>query len=539
MKPKNPAVVTPAADCVFAELLARWAQERPDHPFARFPDGDAWTYARTYELACRTAHRLRALGVRQGDNVLCWLPNGPDMLRLWLALNLLGAVFVPFNVSYRGSTLHNVLKLSRARLLIGHATLVERLADVPLEQLADVVVLGEAADAADDMAVPGVRMHAAAALEGSDASPIAPDTPVRASDTQSIIFTSGTTGPSKAVLSSYAHLYAQGAEAFDFFTADDCFMVNLPMFHCGGTIPVGVALARGGAISVLDQFRADDFWDIVRRTGTTVAYVIVRLPQLLLKRAPHPDDTTHPLRTVIISGDIGAEFRARFGCDYVTIFNMSEICTPIRSALNTDNPKSCGVLRDGIEARLVDPYDSEVDTGAVGELILRTHRPWMLSHGYAGNPEATAQAWRNGWFHTGDLLRQDAAGHFYFVDRVKDAIRRKGENISSVEVEQAVCSHPAVLEAAALPVRDDSGDEEVLVTFTHRPDMPVDAAALTDYLIRKLPYFMVPRYLHIAQALPKTSTGKIQKTSLRSQELVVESWDREKAGIILKKERLN
>src|SRR5690606_34250531 len=200
----------------------------------------------------------------------------------------------------------------------------------PLETLTDVVVIGGAVDPID-----GLNLHRATALEAGSEQPVQTDRPIRSSDTQSIIFTSGTTGPSKAVLSSYAHLYAQGAEAFDFFHRDDCFMVNLPMFHCGGTIPVGVALANGGAVTVVDRFRADDFWDLVRETHTTVAYIIVRLPELLLKRAEQADDKQHPLRVAIMSSSLGWQFHERFGCDYYTIFNMSEVCTPIRSERNT------------------------------------------------------------------------------------------------------------------------------------------------------------------------------------------------------------
>lgn len=524
---------TPEQNCVFANLLSRWARERPSAPFANFADGTTWSYEETYRTANVTANSLRELGVRQGDNVLCWLPNGPEMLRLWLGINLLGAVFVPFNVSYRGATLNNVLKLSQARLLVAHSQLVPRLSDVARENLTDIVVLTGEADP-----IPSLRMHKPGALEQGSSEPVTPERQIRSGDTQTIIFTSGTTGPSKAVLSSYAHLYAQGYEAFNFFTGDDCFMVNLPMFHCGGTIPVGVAMAQGGAVTVLDRFKIDEFWSIVQRTRTTVAYIIVGLPQLLLKQPPSEDDKNHPLHTALMSGEQGMRFRERFGCNYYTLFNMSEVCTPIRSQRNTTKVKSCGRHRNGIEVRLVDEYDNEVPVGTPGELILRTKRPWMLSHGYASNPEATAKAWRNGWFHTGDLLRVDEEGDYYFVDRLKDAIRRKGENISSVEVESAACAHEAVLEAAAVPARTDNGEEEVLLFVAARQNMEVSPLALTEHLINQLPYFMVPRYIRVVDELPKTSTGKIQKAELRSASYVQGSWDREAAGLILKKERL-
>ncbi|TNE42781.1 MAG: ATP-dependent acyl-CoA ligase [Alphaproteobacteria bacterium] len=531
---KSSITTTSDRDCVFSSLLEKWATQRPTADFARFPDGKAWTYEEAFRDARVVAHSLRSLGVRQGDNVLCWLPNGPDILRVWLGINLLGAVFVPFNVSYKGETLRNVLRLSEARLLIGHKQLVPRLVDVSKESLTDVVVIGGPV-----AEISGIRMHGEEALETGSDAPVELERDICAHDTQSIIFTSGTTGPSKAVLSSYAHLYAQGAEAFEFFEGSDCFMINLPMFHCGGTIPVGVAIANGGAVSVFDKFKIDEFWSLIRATNTTVAYAVVGLPDLLLKQPANPTDRENPLRVAILPGRSGPVFRQRFDCDVYTIFNMSEVCTPIRSERNPSAVDSCGTLRDGIEARLVDAFDNEVLTGEAGELIMRTRRPWMFSHGYANNPEATAKAWRNGWFHTGDLLKKDAAGNFYFLDRLKDSIRRKGENISSKEVEEAVCRFPSVEDAAAIPAKGIDGEEEVMVVITERKGAFVKPDELIEFLIGQLPYFMVPRYVRIEKKLPKTPTGKIQKIELRSKMTTESSWDREAAGIILKKERFS
>lgn len=525
--------VTPAESCVFSTLLERWSTEQPDKVFAKFFRGESWTYVDTHRMAARTANSLAALGVKQGDYVLCWLPNGPEMIRAWLGLNLLGATFVPFNTSYRGASLEHVVRLSGAKVMIGHEKLIERLNEVDTSGLTDVISVGPSAPPT----IGTLRMHPASVLDsGSDTPPI-PDRPIEAWDNQSVIFTSGTTGPSKAVLSSYAHLYAQGAETFDWFTSDDCFKVNLPLFHCGGTMAVGTALARGGSIGVVESFHPDTFWDAVREMGCTWSFVIVSMPQFLLKRAPSHDDKSHPLRTVIVSS-AWQEFRERFGCDGYTLFNMSEVCTPIFSEANTTIAGTCGRLRRGIEARLVDDHDNEVSVGSVGQLIMRTERPYMFSHEYLNNPQATAGAWRNGWFHTGDLLRRDAQGNYFFVDRLKDVIRRRGENISSTEVEAGVVSYLGVREVAALPVRDDSGDEEVLVVVTRQEDQPFDYVQLIEHCARKLPHFMVPRYVRVAEDLPRTPTGKIQKASLVKQGLTPDTWDREAAGIAIKRERL-
>lgn len=528
-----PIVTTPSELCVFSNLLEKWSEIQPNKVFARFYGGPQWTYAETRDKAMRAANSLARLGVKQGDLVLCWLPNGPEMLTAWLGLNLLGAVFVPFNTAYRGDLLENVIKLSEAKLLIAHHQLLERLEDVNLYGIVDIISTGNT--------VPNskisTRMHSFSALAEGALGTIFLDHPIEAWDSQSVIFTSGTTGPSKAVLSTYAHLYAQGPETFQEFTANDCFKVNLPLYHCGGTMAVATALARGGSIGVVESFHPDTFWDAVREMGCTWSFVIISMPQFLLKRPPSSDDKNHPLRRIIINANWD-EFRERFGAEGYTLFNMSEVCTPIFSKLNPDVAGTCGILRNGIEARLVDAHDNEVEVGEVGELIMRTERPYMFSHEYLNNPKATAKTWRNGWFHTGDLLKRDSEGNYFFVDRLKDVIRRRGENISSIEVEQCVISYPGVREVAAVPVRDSLGDEEVLIVVTQQPNEIFSFEALTEHCVKRLPHFMVPRYVRIAESMPKTPTGKIQKTSLVAQGITDNTWDREGAGIQLKREKL-
>lgn len=526
--------VTKSELCVFPTLLEKWCKEQPDKVFAKFFGGESWTYAQTQRLAARTANSLAELGVKQGDYVLCWMPNGPEMIRTWLGINMLGAVFVPFNTSYRGALLEHVIRLSGSKVLIGHEKLLERIDEVDTSALEDIVSIGSN----PPKAVPGVRVHPQSVLDAGSDTPPTLAKPVEAWDNQCVIFTSGTTGPSKAVLSSYAHGYAQGPETFAHFTQDDCFKVNLPLYHCGGTMAVCTALAKGGSIGVVESFHPDTFWDAVREMGCTWSFIIISMPQFLLKREPSPDDKNHPLHTVIIN-TAALEFKERFGCDGYTLFNMSEVCTPIFSDANPTVAGTCGKVRDGIEARLVDDHDNEVPIGATGQLIMRTERPYMFSHEYLNNPQATASAWRNGWFHTGDLLRRDVEGNYFFVDRLKDVIRRRGENISSIEVEEGVVSYPGVREVAAIPVRDATGDEEVMVVVTRQPGGSFDKKELIEHCIKKLPHFMVPRYVLVADDLPRTPTGKIQKVALVQQGLTPETWDREADGIFVKREKLS
>jgi crotonobetaine/carnitine-CoA ligase len=300
-------------------------------------------------------------------------------------------------------------------------------------------------------------------------------------------------------------------------------------------------LSRGGSIALVDSFSTEEFWPTVRETETTFVLLLGAMTNFLMKRPPGPDDRNHPLKKVVIAplAEDSALFAERFGVEAYTLYNMTEISTPIVSGRNPAKPGSCGKARPGVALRLVDENDCEVEPGKVGELIVRTDAPWALNSGYYKNPEATAAAWRNGWFHTGDAFRQDEDGTYFFVDRVKDAIRRRGENISSFEVEAEVAAHPCVNEAAVVPVPSELSEEEVLCVVAPVPGRTVDPKELIDFLIPRLPHFMVPRYVRILAALPKTPTQKIQKHLLRTEGLTADTWDREAAGIKVRRQRLS
>jgi crotonobetaine/carnitine-CoA ligase len=526
----------PAADiCVLRPLLERRAAETPDKVFVRFADGTEWTYRQTRQIAERTAIGLQALGVQQDDKVLSWLPNGPDVIRIWFGINWLGAVYVPINLAYRGKLLEHVVENSDAKLIVAHADLFGRLADVSRAKLEAAVVLGGPAPP-----IAGLTLHPPASLEpkGGALAPLA--RPIAPWDMQSIIYTSGTTGPSKGVMSSYLQAYSMCADPFYFLSAEDRYMVNLPLFHVGGTAAVYAMLTKGGSIVVIDSFDTASFWPKIRETGSTVVILLGVMANFVAKQPPRADDRDHPLKHVLmvpLSEDAPA-FAARFGCDVYTCFNMTEISTPIVSSRNPTPLGTCGRPRAGVEARIVDENDCEVPAGTPGELILRTDRPWAMNHGYYKNPEATARAWRNGWFHTGDAFRLDEQGNFFFVDRMKDAIRRRGENISSFEVETEVCAHPAVKEAAVVAVPSELSEDEVLVVVSLVEGKTLEPAALIEFLTPRMAHFMVPRYVRIVPDLPKTPTQKVQKHLLRAEGITADAWDREKAGIRIKREKI-
>ncbi|GAA5061937.1 crotonobetaine/carnitine-CoA ligase [Thermocatellispora tengchongensis] len=510
----------PDADaCVLPRLLRRRAVATPDREFAVFEGGERWTYAEAWQVVLDTAGALRARGVAPGDRVLSWQPNGADALRTWLAVNQLGAVYVPLNTAYRGRLLEHVLTNSGARLMVVHPRLAERLDGLATAR-PELVLTPEELDAA---------------------GPAAEDCPAQPWDTYAIIYTSGTTGPSKGVLSSYVHVWSAAMAAFGgVLDEHDRYMVNLPLFHAGGTIGVTGALVLGGSIALVEGFRTDAFWPEIRRTGTTAVTLLGAMASFLRGRPPSPDDTAHPLRTVFmipVSEDAEA-FSQRFGVEIRTMFNMTETSCPLVSAAPNPPRGTCGKPRPGVEVRLVDEHDREVPPGAAGELIVRTARPWAMTHGYHDMPEATARAWRNGWFHTGDAFRRDERGDFVFVDRLKDAIRRRGENISSFEVETAVLEHPAVREAAAVAVPSEHGEDEILLVVAPVDDALIDPAELHEHCRARLPHFMIPRYVRVTAELPRTPTSKIEKHRLRRQGLTEDTWDREVHGLAVKRERL-
>jgi carnitine-CoA ligase len=523
-------------DVVLKAMLDARAARHPERRFALFEDGSTWTYAQCHAEVRAAAAGLQRLGVKKGDRVIAWLPTGRAMVLTWFATNYLGAVFVPLNTAYRGDVLAHVVNAAGATVMVAYHTLLERLAGLALPHLRQVVVVGGAAA----MATAPLELLPESTLHG-DASRLDESADIQHWDIQSIIYTSGTTGYSKGVLSPYLQLYSTAMTVYGYMGDGEAILVNLPMFHVGGTSPTCAALVRGGSIYLVDGFSTDKFWAQVR-TGNcvTTSGLIGVMAAFLAKSAPRPDDRDNPLKclTMFPVSEETVAFANRFGFEYLTGFNMTEVSAPLVTDLNTHVYGSCGRPRSGVEARLVDEHDVEVAQGDIGELIVRSDLPWTMNAGYNGQPEATAAAWRNGWFHTGDLFRQDATGNFYFVDRRKDTIRRRGENISSFEVENSVRQFPDVDEVAAVGVESEIAEQEVMVVVTAKPGRTVDPRALTEFLIPKLPYFMVPRYVRVVDHIPKTETNKIRKVFFRDQGITPDTWDRERAGLKLHRDKL-
>jgi crotonobetaine/carnitine-CoA ligase len=523
--------------CVLGPLLDGGNRDHPDRVFALFENGASWSYADTWRNTRSWARGLQQLGVKAGDAVSVWLPNRPEILSAWFGANYIGATYAPINTAYRGDLLSHVIHNAGAKILIGHSELLPRLTNADLAQIEQIICVGDLPDI--DLGVP---IHSADILNGDpDSLEEVPD--VMPWDTMAIIYTSGTTGPSKGVRCSYFHFYNVGMLAVGFIKTDERCFVNMPLFHIGAAGGTFGALASHASIGVVDGFSTSKFWDQIRSmdcavmcglVGSTVAF--------LSKREPADNDKDNPLRRVIVAPVneqvIALAKRHDFG--YFTGFGMTEAPMPLISEVDTTiSGGYCGRPRDGVECRVVDGNDIEVAAGITGELIVRSDHPWSMNHGYINMPEATVAAWRNGWFHTGDAFRCDEEGNFYFVDRLKDAIRRRGENISSLEVEKVVLEYPQVLDVAAIPVPAEHDEDEVMIVIEPQPGDTIDPVALTEFLVERMAHFMVPRYIRMMPSLPKTPTNKVQKPLLKSEGVTEDTWDREAAGIVLRRIRLD
>ncbi|SNQ46578.1 Hydroxyl acids CoA ligase [Frankia canadensis] len=544
--------LTDRESCVLGAVLERQARTRPDADFVLFEEaGDAggamgavrWSYADTWRLARRSAAGLQALGVGFGEPVLSWLPNGPWALRTWFGANLLGSVYTPVNTAYRGALLERVLRNSEARVLVAHPSLLERLRQVDTAELRTVVVVGgPAGEARTAAGLPaGIEVLDVDVLDRDDDDWPGPARSPEPWDTQSIMYTSGTTGPSKGVLISYRQHHA-AARAVDGMDETDRDLVNTPLFHSAATLPIANMLAVGGSVAVVPGFRTQDFWSTVERTGVTQCNLLGAMTSFLV--ADEGADfrpERHRLRGICVNpftADAVA-FGRRFGVRVWTAYNSTELSTPILTGADRPStPGTCGRARAGFDLRLVDDVDQEVADGEPGELIIRADEPWTISTGYHRMPAATAAAWRNGWFHTGDAFRRTPDGEYVFVDRLKDVIRRRGENVSSMEVEAEAVTHPAVAGAAAVGVAGEHAEQEILLVVQAAPGREVDHRAPVEHLAGRLPYFMVPRYLRTVDELPLTPTGKVRKDVLRAEAVTADTWDRESAGLVFRRERL-
>jgi carnitine-CoA ligase len=517
---------------VLPRLLHDRAAADPDRVFFQEAGGRTFTYRQLDDEILTWADALRRAGVGAGDVVSVMIPNTAETVLIWMGIAWAGAVELPVNSSFKGKMLSDLLIASKARLLVVHERFVDRVRAViaDMSKLETIVVLGEHAPAGEAVTF----VTAAEFLRGAVPRQDGLYFPA-AHDTASIVWTSGTTGPSKGCLVSWTQLMAMGTGAFPAqdLTQDDVIYSPFPMFYVGGKLFLCLFAYVGGRVVMKERFSTEAYWDEIREYGCTTSPLNPATTYFLYRQPPGPDDADTPLRNILLAPLIPEidEFCKRFGVRAYTVYNSTEISCPIVSSWNPENRKACGKVRPGYQVAVVDENDYEVAPGEVGELVVRADEPWTLMTGYYDRPDATAAAWRNLWFHTGDAFTYDTDGYYYFVDRKKDAIRRRGQNISSAEVEAAVNEHPAIAECAVVAAPSEWGEDEVRAVVTLVPGKSAGPLEIFDFVRDRLPRFMLPRFIDIFTEMPKTNTEKILKSELRQIGVTERTWDRDAAGV--------
>jgi crotonobetaine/carnitine-CoA ligase len=516
-----------APEMLAPHAIARWAKSHPERIAVQRIEGPSFTYAALDRDLKRWAAAFRRAGIAPGDHVATLLPNDYDAIRAWLGLAWLGAIEVPLNSALVGQMLHYCLAHSDAKAIVIAERFAERLDSIgALPKLAHVIVIDAEATPGDPR-----RVSRSAFLDGVEPARDLKGPIYR--DVAALLFTSGTTGASKAVRVPWTvlHHFWSWAPADAVAPGEGVFSA-LPFFHNSGKTGFNGAMVRGARFVFRERFSGTTFWDDVKQTDCRVACIVGPMTAYLFAQPERADDADNPLRGILCGPFVPEmeQFKKRFGVKMATCYGMTETGAILATGWEHGPWQSCGRARSDYpwpELRVVNEFDEPLGPGEVGELVVRTREPWALNAGYYNNPEKTAEAWRNGWFHTGDAFRYDEDGWYYLVDRMKDAIRRRGENISSFEVENIVKDYPGVVECAAIAVPAELGGDEVMVVIETADPQAFSAHELIRWLEPRMPRFMLPRYVEAVKALPRNeSTLRVKKFELRARGVTAQTWDR-------------
>jgi crotonobetaine/carnitine-CoA ligase len=533
---------------VLPKILEYQAVRRADRPCLSWTDaGTPLTFSQVNRRVNRLAHGLTAHGVKKGDKVVLYMPNSLEFVLIWWALTKIGAVEVPVGEMQKGMFLEHQLKVSQARAIVTIPELLPKLKEVVgnVERLQRCYLLRGAETVAKD-ALGRVEIRSVAELETDNEAN--PGVKVLPTDDAAVLYTSGTTGMSKGVVMQHSHFYFFAEEDVQLMhlTENDVYMTGFPFFHGNAQfLTIYPCLIAGAHCVMYEKFSASDYFPRARRSGATCANLIGATMAFIMATPPTPEDKNHRLRTIYaapLSVDLAGKFVERFGeIEFMDGFGQTEISNVFQTPRGAKRPPGAsGVLMDQFfEVMIADPEtDLPVKEGEIGELMVRHKIPGIMTSGYLGMPEKTVETWRNLWFHTGDALRRDAEGWYYFVDRVKDALRRRGENISSFEVEAVVRSHAAVAECAVIGVKADeaAGEDEVKACIVLNPGAKLEFPELIAWCDERMAPHMVPRYLEVMEALPQTPSEKVKKKELREMGVTPQTWDRQKAGVRLQSE---
>jgi len=520
----------------FSAAFLRVLDQQPD-AVAHIDCAREWTFAESFDRSSRIAGGFKSLGVRPQTPVALLLGNTIDTVHICAGLALGGMIEVPINTTYKGEFLLHQLNNSQAETIVIEDSYAERLAAVAetLHNLRTVVVRG-------DSETPGLtELRARVKVVALDELTMAaPSGPVRLdpADLIAYMYTSGTTGPSKGVLTPHAQAYTYASrEDQERPNQNDRMLVTVPLFHVAGQwFGVYQALIHQIPCFVAPSFSTRRYWGWVRDHRLTYTTMLGTMAELLYQQPEQSTDAENPLDFVIsapLMNDLDG-FRRRFGVQVAAAYGSAEIGIPLIGPPETIVGGEVGFARAGYDLRLIDEFGDDVERGQVGELILRPHLPHTVMDGYHLMGNETAKVIRDGWIHTGDGFRQDEQGRYYFSDRLRDALRRHGLNVSSFELERVINEYPGVYESAVIAVPSELAEDDIKAVVVMHPGMRATPTSLTWFLVDRLPPTMIPRYLEFVDELPKTPTQKVQKRVLREQAFGPTVWDRKAAGIVLR-----
>lgn len=534
--PVNDRWGTGQRDTVIA-ALDRAVVAHPERIMLDF-GGDTFTYREVDTRATAFAHALAALGVKAGETVLSMLGNNIDAVTCWLAANKLHAVSVPINTALRGEFLRHQISDSGAGVVIAEAEFVERIAAIA-NHLSEMRVLLHRGPLAGEI-VMSQTVAPLADHRGSITTPF--DVKPDPSDLAMLIYTSGTTGPSKGCMIPYnymcnlARLQLRAGPA----TADDVTFTPLPLFHLNAVcVGVVATILTGSRLAVAPRFSVSAFWPEIERSGATIASILGGMGALLAQ-APDCDAAArvfgqiHTVRGNPFTEETKAVWRDRFGARQVggNGYGLTE-ASVVTSLAGGEHaaPGSSGTRIPDFDVRIVDDQGHEVAPGVSGEILIRPNQPDIMFKGYWRRPQETLKIMNDLWLHSGDIGKFDDAGFFYFVDRKKDYLRRRGENISSFEMEAAFNAHPAIEEAAVHAVFSPRGEDDVKVTAVLAHGATLSEEALFLWSVDKVPYYALPRFIEFRETLPKNPQGRVLKYQLRDEGKTSATWDLEDTEI--------
>lgn len=524
----------PVKQRVLGTVLEEQAAVHGERVFLDFKGETTVSYKQLNEGANRFANALLKRGIGCRAKVALMLPNCPEYLYCWFGLAKIGAVMVPINTAHKGELLQYIVNHSDAEALVVDSTLVNRVLEIDggIPRVEQAFVRGWDAGAG-----PG-RIKATSLADFADASTESRFGDVKHSDPVTILFTSGTTGPSKGVVMSHHYYYSAARTIGQGMNdgPDDILYTCLPLFHVNAQVcTVLAAMMFDARVAMYEHFSASTFWEEIRRSRATAFLALGAMGNILHKAPPRTDDRDHKVRLAMVvppPEDLDG-FEKRFGLRVVyETFGMTEGIVTSPEVIERRRPGCCGRPGERVEVKIVDDDDLPLRADQIGEIVIRPRDPFTMMTGYYNMPNETLSAFRNLWFHTGDLGYLDDEGFLYFVGRKKESIRRRGENISAFEVERIVNQHPSVLESAAIPVASELGEDDLKIVVVLKSGESLQPEELIKLCEDRMAYFMVPRFIEFRDALPKTPTQRVEKYKLQTEGVKPGDWDREKGGYV-------